>query len=1424
MYSSRLVISSAVLSLSALAVIAQQPASRIAGPIDETRLITLAGNMPPAANAANDRGPVDPALRLTDLILVLRRSTGQQAAFDAFVASQYDPASSNFHRWLAPADIAAKFGPSAADVSAVSNWLASHGLSVDAIAPDRMTLRFSGSAAQIEAAFHTALDHVSVDGESHIANMADPRIPAALGPVVLGVKALHNFLPRPQHRLGSRVTFDPGTGRWQRAVSSASATPAAGGIRPDLGISIGSGTSAYTVEDVAPYDFATIYNVLPLWNAATPIDGTGQTIAIAGTSDINLSDVASFRSIFGLPAGTPPTIVVANGVDPGVCTGSGSVCSIDDLYENSLDVEWSGAMAKGASIVLVVSGQTSAMTDTVYSSANYVVQNQTAKILSVSYGECELGLGTAGNAAYNNLWETAATEGIAVFVASGDAGSATCDQGQAQALPYPAQYGVTVSGMASTPYDTAVGGTDLNWGATASPYWNPTNNSSTGASAAGYMPEIPWNDTCTNPVVLPILQQWAVALDNAGYSAVGPTDAESACNFATQWDSAVFNGTNGQVELDGLVNTIGGGGGVSNCTTSDGTTVASCSGGYAKPSWQSGVSGIPADGKRDLPDVSFFAGNGFLGSAYLVCVSDSGACLTSTSPTTEPTAQEVGGTSVGTPAMAGVMALIDQKMGAAQGNPNAELYSIAGKQNYGNCSSETAGGSCSFHDVDTGTIAMACGTGSPDCDIKNSGDPIGVLSGYAATAGFDPASGLGSLNVANVVNAWTSTVGTTPATVTVTPAQSSVPINQALTVVVQVAGTSGTPTGNVALTGGGFDGVEALSTGSYSFSIPAGTLPAGSLTLTGSYAGDSTYAEASGTGNVTVTKLAPTVTVTLNPSSVGANTQITITTTVTGGSGDPIPTGGISFPAFGTGCGLTSGSCSITIGSTGLANGKDTITATYNGDASYLSATGSAVETVNTLTPTVNVTPSAPTVSAAFPFQVAISVTGSGATPTGEVVLTSQDLGEGLSCYLSGGQCSVTVPPASLIVGNNTLNVRYTGDTTYISAQGSAVVNITQAATAITVKPSSTSITTNLPLTLTGTIIATANPALYLLGAISVSGGGYSGLLVLPGANQEFGYTIPPNSLSPGTDVLTVTYSGPDIFSSSSASTTIKVTQWTQVAPAITVTPSATSIETGENLEVVVAVSGSGITPTGYVTVTSGGWSSGASQLAPDGTAGITVPPNSLPVGTDTLTVSYSGDVTYLTATNTTTVNVGASSFSISAINPPGVSPGASTFGNVTAATTNGYTGSVNLTCALAKSPQGAVNLPTCSFQSPIYLQNSLTASGQSLFTINTTGPIASMTYPVGRGSGMFGGAALAFLCFLGIPARRRGWRNLLGVLVLLFVFGGLGACGGGSNGGGGGGGGSSGTTTGSYTFTVTGAGNPAVTPAPTTTFTVTVD
>jgi hypothetical protein len=1169
------------------------PAAQILSPIDENKMFTLKGNTLPVANADNDRGRVSPRLRMTDLILVLSRSPQQQAAFERFAASQYDPASPNFHHWLSPDEVGQDFGPSQADIATISNWLSAHGLSIGQQPRDHMSIRFSGTAAEVESTFHTEIHNLEVKGVDHIGNMSDPEIPEALAPAVVGVKSLHNFFPRPLHRIGSVVSKDAATGKWKRpavALSrSASDHPAAESAvaRPQFGISVPASSEnvAYQVEDVTPYDFATIYDVLPMWTASTPIDGTGQTIAIAGTSSVLLSDVNTFRTSFGLPAYTAsnqPTMISGNSEPVTVCSSTTANCGTSDLVENSLDVEWSGAIAKGANIVLVSSYPASSSDDGLYDSENYIVNNQTASIMNVSYGLCELFNTTSGNVQYYNLWQTASTEGIAVFVSAGDAGSAECDDGgDSIGNPYSAQFGPAVNGLASTPFNTAVGGTDFNWCSLTSttacapaPYWNSTN-ASTGASANGYIPEVPWNDTCANPLTLAYLQQQAATAGAPAFST-----QEGACNF-------VYNSDSTTGVLPFFVDTVGGGGGASNCVVNDGNDVSSCDAsttttgstngsltlvadGWPKPSWQSGVPGIPStDGVRDIPDVSFFASDGFLSSSsYLICVSALAACTYS--DTAEPTALEVGGTSVSSPAMAGVMALINQKAGQSQGSPNAELYKLASAQTYASCSAEkvtSTGTSCYFNDIDTNNNAVPCDFGaeegspaqagiqSPGCSVTASADLIGVLPGFTAGTGYDQATGLGSLNVSNVVNAWPASTATGKATVTVSPASSTLVASNALSIAVTVANSSSggaTPTGKVTLIGGGAysSGAQDLASGTYTFNVAANTLPAGS----------------------------------------------------------------------------------------------DVFTASYSGDTTYGSATGSA---------TVAVT--------------AVAGTGSGT--------------------------------------------------------------------------------------------ATAN---------------------------------------------------------------------------VTVTPTPTNLAASSTLSVAVTVAAGtsgGATPTGTVTLAGGGYASSAGTLS-SGAYTFSVPANSLTAGADTLTVTYSGDSTYATATGTSTVTVTAATsatgaFSISATSPAAVTAGSSGSSTITVTASGSYAGTASLTCTLTNSPSSAVDPPTCTLSPTSVTLSTSSTSGTVTAAIATTA--ASTTTPVTdlarlrpKGTGWMGGSAvLALLVFFGIPARRRGWRSMLGALALVAALATLSGCGdfwqapSGDTAGG--------TTSGTYTFTVTGSGSPAVT-APTATFTLTVN
>ena len=1378
------------------------PSVRIVNAIDENSLVTLKGNTHPFANARNDRGRVRPDLPMTDLILVLSRSPEQQVAFDKFVAALYDPESPSFHHWLSPEEVGAAFGPSPVDIASISSWLARGGFSVTEVAPNRMSIRFGGTAEQVESAFHTEIHNLEVKGEAHIGNMSDPQIPAALAPVVAGVKSLHNFFPRPQHHLGAKVTRDPATGKWRRVAASpaeptANRSTRSSAVKPQFGISVpaSGGSNAYLLEDVSPYDFATIYNVLPLWNASTPIDGTGQTIAIAGTSNICLgqtdsaclyngsynNDIATFRSTFGLPAYTvsnQPTAVSGNSQPLKVCSNSTAACGINDLIENSLDVEWAGAVAPGAKIVLVSSYPASSSDDALYDSENYIVSHKTASIMNVSYGVCELYAGTAGNLEYYNLWQTAYAEGIAVFVASGDGGAAACDDGASTSAgnPYSAQMGLSVNGLASTPFNVAVGGTDFNWCSltsttecTPAPYWK-SSNTANGSSAIGYVPEVPWNDTCANPLTVGFLEAWATSSYAGGVG--GVTDPESGCNFVYNHYSTVD--ANAGVTLEYIVDTYGSGGGASGCVVNDGLNVSSCAAsttstgsgngniplvndGWPKPGWQTGVSGIPSDGVRDLPDVSFFASDGYLSSsAYLICVSANSStnapCSYSTSSL--PVGQEVGGTSVSSPAMAGVMALINQKAGAAQGNPNAELYALAAKQTYASCSAETVTNSsaCLFNDIDQGNNAVPCDNGadeggvsgsgivSPNCTVNNSADLIGILSGYNTAVGYDQATGLGSLNVANVVNAWPVIAGTASATVAVSPASSTFASSASLSVAVTVvAVTSGgaTPTGTVTLTGGGYSSaVETLASGSYSFTVPPNSLTPGNDTLTVTYSGDSNYGSTIGTASVTVTGALPT--------------------------------------------------------------------------------------------PNVTVIPSAPSISSSTALNVAVMVaspTSGGTTPTGTVTLSGGGY-TSTAGSLSGGIYTFTVPANSLSAGTDTLTVTYSGDSNYATTTGTASVTVTAslAAATVTVTPAQSTLTVNSSLSVGATVAPTSGSGATPTGTVILTGGGYTSSAQTL-ASGAYTFTIPANSLNAGTDTLTVTYSGDLNYASNTGTASVTVTL---AAATVTVSPAQSSITAGTALSVPVTVastSGSGATPTGTVTLTGGGYTSSAQTLT-SGAYTFTIPANSLNAGTDTLTVTYSGDLNYASNTGTASVTVTAANatFTLSATTPASVNRGTPASSTITVTATNGYVGTASLTCALTTSPGSAVDPPSCSLSPTSVTLTSSTTSGAVTATVTTTAATAQLVRPDLPGKDWVsagGGAVLAFLVFLGIPARRRSWRSMLGVLLLMAAFAGLSGCGdfwkapSGNS--------SAGTTSGTYTFTVTGTGNPTVT-AVTTTFQVTVN
>jgi subtilase family serine protease len=767
----RTLIASLFFSLLAANTPAQRPSPprRITQAIDEARLARLPGNVHPLARPEFDLGSVADSQPVGHMLLLLERSPEQEAALQQLMDEQLRAGSPRFHAWLTPEQFGSQYGPADADMQSVTDWLTRLGFSIGKVSAGRTVIEFSGNAAQVRNAFHTEMHRYTVNNQEHFANLSDPQIPAALSPVVAGVVSLHNFRKKP---------FLHNVGKFRKDLTT-------GEIRPLFTYSDIKGT----FYAMGPADFAKIYNIPATIKSQVP--GTGQTIAIVGRSNINIQDVRDFRTIFGLPANDPQ--IILNGPDPGLVSG--------DEGESDLDVEWSGAIAPGAKIQLVATQSTETdVLDGVDASSLFIVENNLAEVLSISYGSCEAALGTAGNAFENALWQQAAAQGITVVVAAGDNGAAGCDNPNTVLA---AATGIAVSGTASTPFNVAIGGTDFDQQPNPSMFWNPPPGNTTPPqlSAKGYIPEIPWNDSC------------AAA------------------------------GLNGCDNVTGAsLNIVAGSGGPSRV--------------YAKPSWQN-VPGVPADSARDLPDLSLFASDGQMGSFYVVCQSDQDipghtGCNLASRSASPPfhDFQAVGGTSAGAPSFAGIIALVNQKTGQRQGNANYALYALAKAENFASCNSAslTLPNTCAFNDVAKGNNAVPCLGASLNCSKTTSGGAGVLASGgivaFPATTGYDLATGLGSVNVTNLIAGW-ATPALLGTTTTLTPPSVTTSVDTSVTFSGTVAKTSGTaiPTGLVVLEHASTGQVLGTTTlppsGSYSLSTTF--LPGGSYSVIAHYGGDGTF-------------------------------------------------------------------------------------------------------------------------------------------------------------------------------------------------------------------------------------------------------------------------------------------------------------------------------------------------------------------------------------------------------------------------------------------------------------------------------------------------------------------------------------------------------------------------------------------------------
>ncbi|MGB9492861.1 MAG: protease pro-enzyme activation domain-containing protein [Terriglobales bacterium] len=861
------------------------------------------------------------------MMLQLKRSTQQERELEKLIEELHDSSSPIFHHWLTAKEFGERFGLAQQDLETITRWLESHGFKVNVVYENGLLIDFSGTAGQIRSAFHTEIHQLNVMGQKHVANIRDPQIPSALVSAVTGVVSMHDFRPKAMYKAKADYTFS---------------------------------TGGYEYEAVVPADLATIYNLNPLFNAKpTGISGQGQTIVLIEDTDLySTSDWDTFRTTFGLSQYAGGSLTQIHPHPPSGPNNCIDPHTNQDDVEAAIDVEYASAAAPSAAIELA------SCLDTSTFGGLFAIQNllnassAPPTIISMSYGECEAYNGAAGNAAYNAAYQQAVTEGVSMYVSAGDDGASSCSGNY-----YWATTGIGVSGFASTPYNVAVGGTDFGdtYAGTNSAYWSSTNTSTYG-SALSYVPEIPWNDTCASHLIAESYQ-YSVSYGDDGF-----------CYSAT-----------GEEYWFGGGGTVAGSGGPSGCATGEsaqsGIVGGTCAG-YAKPSWQSLV-GVPNDGVRDIPDISLFAANGVWGHFYPVCISDPSYGFNCAGA--PDTWDGGGGTSFASPIMAGIQALINQKTGERQGNPNPTYYKLAAAE-YGasgdsSCNStlgNTASSSCIFHDVTLGDNDIACQTYDcywPNANESSPSDPtVGVLSTstssceptaadgscgtYFATVGWDFPTGIGSVNAANLVNNWPEpssgfTLAATPTALTIIHGNSA---TSAIAIIPQggFSGNvslkvSGLPSGVTAV----FSSNPATTSSTLTLTVSATAAPAAAtLTITGT-SGKLTN---STTLSLTVTVGNPAFTLSAAPTAVtimqgvGSGTSTVSVAPENGFSGE------VSFAVSGLPKGVTASfstnpttSATMVTFTASLTAKKGTATVTITGTSIGLAASTTVSLTVTPL-------------------------------------------------------------------------------------------------------------------------------------------------------------------------------------------------------------------------------------------------------------------------------------------------------------------------------------------------------------------------------------------------------------------------------------------------------------------------------------------
>jgi hypothetical protein len=1076
--------------------------AQITQAVSDGSRITLPGSVPPQAQAQFDQGPLPDSTPAAHILMVLKRSASQQSALDKLIEGQHETSSPLYHEWLKPEQFAAQFGPADADLHVIGTWLESQGFTINKTSKGKQVIDFSGTAGQVKAAFHTELHTYVRGGVTFHSNNSNPQIPAALAPVVSGLFSLNDIKPKAYLQVLGTAKMDLKTHTAQPTWNSANQ------CYNDMGQLV---NCTYYIP--TPGDMAVQYNLANTHKNG--VTGKGVTIGIVDDSNIDLGVVQNYRKLFGLDPNNLPAIVL-NGNDP---------AQDGDATEAYLDVEAASAMAPDASIDLYVSGSTLTTSGLVSAIVN-AVDDDAADILSVSYGECEQEIGPSGNQFFYQYWQQAAAQGESVFVAAGDSGSAGCDNDNYEGQ---ATLGLAVNGFASTPYDTAVGATDFYYPKYAA-----------GSSDPGLIAQVEaaWGGSTTS---------------------IYPESTLVAPLEEQPWNNS-FGLNIENFEEDYTI--VAGGGGASSCIQGgdvDSTTGAygTCTAGYPKPSWQTGA-GVPKDGTRDVPDVALFGANGLNLSFWPICQSVYDCLASTSSPGYSIEVTGVGGTSASTPAMAGIVALVDQSQKGRQGNINARLYALAAQY------------PGTFHDVMLGNNNVPCVNPSPDCSLDTDGDGFYTLQHYSAGPGYDQASGLGSIDGGKLIANWNKVVTHNSATWTaLNLSQTKFKHGTPVTATAIVSSSSGEPSGLVAVEtsvpGQTGQGVITIAKGEGSASFDA--LPGGTYTVEGLYNSGDGNLRPSTSFPVAVTvspeESTATLTGTLLSNTNFAQSPLTngetvqygdsyyLDTTIAGKSGNGAATGAVTYLDGKTPIGtanLSQYSLAELVAAQ-LAPGAHQITARYSGDSSFDPATSASLSLTVVKAPpyvffegfTGNYGP--PILAGqVYTATILVASESAAAAPTGTVTIAMGSLPAQtvkLATSYPGAPAGVAVayftPPTA---GSYPMSATYNGDANY--AAGSLTYPATITVTASTLPVSTTTLTSSttqvgpdgtvlLSATVTGKIAKTV-PTGNVTFVVGIAG--YEVNLDVTGKGSAL---IGGQGFATGSTVVTALYSGDKNYSGSTS-------------------------------------------------------------------------------------------------------------------------------------------------------------------------------------------------------------------------------------------------------------------------------------------------